>query len=262
MTMTGVKPDLFYALKTRRSSEEKTKPESFKAYDAWKSTGSPQDLQKVLDELTPTIDSAITTYGGGNKALRGKAKLMALDAIKTWSPDKDTQLKSWVHTRLQGLQRAQRSLSPFKVPERMAIDNARLWQISKEFEEENGRQPDDLELADLSGLKVKRIRKARQAVRPVVAEGQFLAAAEATDDDELTFLPATQFAKGDDVWAEAVYRDLDKTGRALWDMSLGLGAYKGRNLTTSQMAQELGVSPATVSQRLGVIQSKLNEGMG
>ena len=63
-----------------------------------------------------------------------------------------------------------------------------------------------------------------------------------------------EFAKG---WEEMVYHDLGDTDQTVFDYLLG--AHGRKQLTTSDIARKLGITPSAVSQRATKIQDMLDE---
>lgn len=102
------------------------------AHRRWIKTGHPADMGKVLDQARPVIDSAITSFSAGQDgpAIRSEARLLAMEAAKTYKPDSGATLKNWMYNHLQGLRRYAAQSSPFQVPERVRLDGYRINQAS------------------------------------------------------------------------------------------------------------------------------------
>lgn len=232
-------------------------------YTKWVTSQSPTDMTALVNSAKPIIDSAITTYAGGNTSpvVRSRAKQIVINAIKRYDPESGVPMRNWLMTNLQELRRISSQLeSPIVIPERVKIDAFRVRQVTNEFEEEHGRSPSISELSDLTGLNAKRIAYVKQLDRPTVTEGQFTKEDSEDSDDIDAYLPGVP---GDDwmsIWAEYVYHDLDEINKKIFDMYVGRGGYK-QGMTVNEMAKELGMSAAAVSQRAKKISDKLEEGL-
>lgn len=222
------------------------------AYQQWKKRPGPDTMDALLKEADPVLDSAIQSYGGGNKALRGRAKVLAMDAFEKYDPQQGTKLRTHVMNQLQPLSRHQREYSSIThVPERVQLDAYRLKQEQSKFHDEFGREPSDGELAERTGLSAKRIRHVRTFNRPDMAESMF------TDDEGGVVLPGTVKPDYQSVWIEYVHHDLDPVDQKILEWKTG---YNGSKVLENQeIARRLGLTPGAVSQRSAKISAKLAE---
>jgi DNA-directed RNA polymerase specialized sigma subunit len=140
------------------------------------------------------------------------------------------------------------------VPERVLLDRQYLYRRQTELADRLGREPSDQELADDTGLPLKRITYVR-TYRPPVASG----ALRSWDDDGGGALYEPGVAEGPAdrrVWEEFVYASLGPRDQLILERSLGL---HGRARASNQeIAALLGVTPAAVSQRRRRIQEALD----
>ena len=230
-------------------------------YSSWTAKKDPKILNTMLTKLGPTINGAMTSYGGvGNPVMKARAKQFAVEALKTYDASKNTSLKSWVSLNLQGLQRFQHESSPLKLPERVRIDNYRLLRAAEEFSNENNRVPTDDELADLTGISKKRINYVRKIAVPVLNEGQF-DLVDGDSDSDNSYIPGIDTNEWQNVWAEYVYSDLDPIDKQIYDMRMGRGRYAGKPLSVNDIANTLKISSSAVSQRSNRIASLLSKGL-
>lgn len=261
-------PATIHQLKQRRygAPAEPTKPqfnssepdELTTLHSQWTKTQDPNLLRQMVAKMDRPIDNAMTSYvGGPNPILRGRAKKIAADAIRNYDPKSGASLKNWVSVNLQGLQRYANTTTPIQVPERIRLDNSRIYRISQEFTNENGRPPSDDELSNLSGLPVKRINYVRKLSMPVVAEGKFMSMGDSEDSD--VYMPGVAKTDYENVWAEYVYHDLDPISKQIYDMRIGRGQFKDSPLPVHEIAKRLNMSSAAVSQRSNKIADKLGQ---
>ena len=212
-------------------------------YDEWVNDPTPENMSKLVDTLQPTINSEVQRYAGPKPLLRGKAKGLAIKAVHTYDPTRGAKLRTWVVTQLQPLSRYGQQLRPIAAPEAAIRQAAEVHRIQTEMNEDLGREPTDVELADSTGISTKRIVKLRSMVLPAVSEGAFEAGA---GEDERS-LPGTVFSNKTDVAQDMVYDSLSDRDKAIYDLKTG--AHGKAALTNQMIAKRLGVTPALISQR-------------
>lgn len=221
-------------------------------YDTWKSDPSPTNTSNLLKALEPEIRRGISAHVGGrpNPLIRSRARRLALQAVQTYDPTK-ARLGTHVVNQLQGLKRiARKQTQVLRTPERVAIDQGRVENARAELVDRLGRDPSATELADYTGLSVKRLDYLRQFKHPL-AEGTVVGP---TGEDSVGFLPAVQ--QSSNAWAEVVYSDMDAINQKIMEWTLGL--HGEPVLSNQEIARRLRVSPGAISQRKLVIQKLLN----
>ena len=225
------------------------------AYKAWKDADTPQTRGLLLKQVQPVINTAIHSYGSGSAspALKSQAKLLALQAFHSYDPTKGN-MKTHLLSQLRRLQRtAAQSNQIISIPERVALDRRHLMEAEGNLRDQLGREPSDLEVADYTGLSLKRLGYIRQASIGINT-GSML------DEEGEVFSPASTIpgaTDADDAWADMVYYDLNEMDRTIMDYTLGLRGI--RPLSTTELASRLGVSPGAISQRKAKIQTLLDE---
>jgi DNA-directed RNA polymerase specialized sigma subunit len=158
---------------------------SIPEYTEWKKEPSPENLAKVVTALDPTINAEIQRYSGPKPLLRSKAKLLAVNAVRTYDPNRGAHIRSWLVTQLQPLSRYGQQLRPVHASEMAIRQAAELNRLEKEYGDMHGRNPTLPELADEVGIPVARIQKIRKQVKPVISESAFMEA----DDEEGKSMP-------------------------------------------------------------------------
>jgi len=182
---------------------------------------------------------------GNNPQMRHQARLYAADAVKKFDPASGTKLRTWTQSQLQSLQRYRReNQGPVKVPDRASIDAWAIEKSQRELEDSLGFEPSVLQLADHSGLSVKRIAAVRKITRPVAASAQMYDEGESLPD----FLGEA---------LEYVYGDSDPVDRKIIELTTGYGG--SPMLSKKDTAERLGISPAQVTRRSERIGVKLAE---
>jgi DNA-directed RNA polymerase specialized sigma subunit len=223
------------------------------AYDFWNRNQSQENMQALLQAADPVIGRALTQYAGGDRAMRGRAKRLAIDAFRTYDPKHKTQLKTHLMIRLKPLQREYtRRTSPLAVPERVQLDQLRLRNAEQELTELYGREPSDDEVAEYMGLSKKRIAHVRSYAKGVLSESQMR-----SSEGELQ-LPASEHVTQSDIWVEFVHHDLDPIDKKIMEWKTGYGGHDV--LSTNEIAKRLRISPSAVSQRAAKIAKRLEAG--
>lgn len=228
-------------------------------FDEWTKTQTPKTNTKILGAVQPVIETAISSYVGPNPTptIRSRAKLMALKALQTFDP-KVGNVRTHLLSQLQSLRRlAAQEQNIISIPEQVGLDYQKLTEAENELRDRLSRDPADDEIADATGLSVRRIKKIRSFHQPI-AEG---ATVLETGDDYAdaggiaSVIPGQNTAQ--DAWLNFVYGDLSPTDKLIMDMTLGRNGR--RKTSTQEIAKKLNISPGAVSQRAAKIQNMLNQ---
>lgn len=225
-------------------------------FDTWRADPSPKNSSALLQATAPVLDSALRSYGGSNPSptLKSRAKLMALDAMKTYDPTR-AKLRTHLMVQLQGLRRhSARESQMVSLPERVGLDMHRLSQAENELRDELSRDPSDTELMEHTGLSLKRLQHIRQA-KPAYAEG-FIHSRTASEENPGGMDPAIQQTGPNPHLLDFVYHDLDPIDQVILEHTIGL--HGKRVLPKQEIARRVGVSAAAISQRASRIQERLN----
>ena len=224
-------------------------------FTAWQAKPGPITSGALLTAVSPVIDSAIKTYGAGDKSplLRGRARRLTLQAMKTYDPSR-AKLRTHLMTQLQGLRRIQAEQNQLlDVPEQIKLDQGHLSEASRRLEDELGRDPSDMELADSVGLSLKRIAHIRRASGGIT-EGQLPVDPETGESFQPTATASPADSSG---WQEMVYYSLAPKDQLVMEHLLDLHGKK--LLNGKQLAAKLGVTQAAISQRAAKIQQMMDQ---
>lgn len=228
-----------------RKAPEQPKITTWQRYQAGDNTAA----SELLKELKPTIDSAVHRYAGDDNAYLTQARMLALQAVKTYDPSKKAALSTHVFNNLQRLQRisAQRG-NLVKVPENAALQRRVIDKARTAFEMDNGVEPTVEELADITGMSRDRIHKLSQYIG-VTSES-------ATTDDKGDSLVSKE-NKALQMYDRYIYDELDRVDKKIYEWSTGYG---GANIIDrAAMAKKLGISQAAISQRASRISAKFQQ---
>ncbi len=221
------------------------------AFDAWQRQPTSAGMNQLLGAANPILDRAITTFAGRQSPiLKARAKSLAIKAFRSYNPKAGTKIRTHLMTQLQPLRRsAIQSGQIIRTPERMVYDRRTMQDAHSTFMDARGREPAEDELADATGLSVRRIR-ALNKMRATVATGQLGEEYEVPTDE-----PAAE-----DMWLEYVYHDLGPRDKLILDWRLG--RHGQPRLPNNEIAKRLGISAAAISQRMARIAERLQEGEG
>lgn len=214
--------------------------------------GDKQASAEVLKELEPTITKAVSAYAGGDPAYRTQARILALEAAKSYDPTKGASLSTHVYGNLRRLQRlsAQRG-NLTRISENSSLERLQIQRAMREWQADHGEEPTTEELSTVTGLSRKRI-DAVMNNKPVVPDSLI----QTPEGESLVASPNHQRAL--DLYNHAIYDELDATDKRIYEWCTGYG--KGTKLPNTEIAKRLNISTAAVSQRLNKISKKFIEG--
>lgn len=224
-----------------------------KEYETWLADPTPENMATVMKSLEPTINSEVQRYNGPKPLLRGKAKALAINAVKTYKPTQGAQLRSWIVTSLQPLSRYGQQLRPIHASEVAIRQAAQVNRVREEMADEAGKEPTIEELADQTGISVVRIKKLRQQVKPAISESAF----DVSNDPNSPGLPGTIEPDRIGAAADMVYHSLSDRDKQIHDFKTGKHGVPV--LPNQEIAKRLGVSPAMISQRSAQIAAQIQD---
>lgn len=236
---------------------KKEREERDGAFGQWKADPKPETLRRAVDDLDDVISSSLHRYVGpkSSPVLKQRARLLAAKALQTYDPEKGANVRTHVANQLRSLQRmAPGVIDPLPPPERFRRQQAEIRQAADVLSDRLGRDVTDEEIAELTQLPITRVSKVRNRMRARIP----LSAYEETEegDDESPELEASKRELYDD-WTDAVYHDLGDLDRLI--MMHRSGYRNADILSTQEIAERLGITPAAVSQRANRIQQKLDQ---
>lgn len=198
---------------------------------------------ELLKELKPTIDSALKSFANGNTEYNTKAKVMALEAIKTYDPSKGANINTHVFNNLKKLQRVSADRgNMIHVPEQSALDKRYLEKVIYDYTIDNGDEPSRQQLSDITGISMKKID------RLLNIKGSTSSSMTVSEQgDSLDKAPRTAIK----LYEDTLYQELDPTNQKIYDWLTG---YNGSKILSRQeVANKLKISTAALSQRISKI---------
>lgn len=212
-------------------------------YERWKANPTPETAAELLRAVEPTWRSAASALGGDSPVAISRARQIVLSSLPRYNP-KQAPLRGFLAQQLRGLHRfSKQETTVLSVPERVALDWNYLNEVTLGLEHELGRSPSDAEIADASGLSLRRIRYLR-TYQPAAAEG----AMEAP--------PTVESGFDEDILIQLVYDELSPYHQQIMEHTLGL--HGKPILSVTELAAKLKRSPGAISQARAAIQQKLD----
>lgn len=237
--------------------EQEDAPLELSPYDRWKSEPTPQHMAGVVKSLDGSIRQAMHSMGAGNDPyLMSRARTLAAGAVQTYDPAAGAGLHTWVNRQLLPINRMRREKqTAIKIPESVQLDAYRLMQAEREFEDENGREPDVEELADAVSMPVARIAKVREQFVRIMHDD----AAGASGGEEPTSGISVEHETPDfDTEALSyVHHESDYIDRKILEHKTGYGG--AEVLNGAELAAKLNVSPAQITRRSAKLTYKVNQ---
>lgn len=214
---------------------------------------SPRNLAALLDALQPMLNAESSRYPGPPALLRGKARQLAIAAIRSYQPESGAKLTSWVISSMQSLNRYGRRMQQgVRIPELAFRQSMQMENNRQRLIDELGRDPTDVELADSLGVSVRRIAGIQSAVKPTVTE-------TALEEAGVPELAAGGKDVGDPRLSAAtdlVLDSLEDRDKEIYELKTGK---RGDMISNNEVATRLGVSPAYISQRSDRIAKRILE---
>lgn len=216
------------------------------AHAAYKAAPTPESLHTVVQTLEPTVGYTLAALGAhGDPLIRSKAMLATAEAVQSYDPTKGASLPTYVTSQLRQLTRdIRQQRNPIAIPERLQLDRYSLEKAKKSFVDKHGRDPDMLELADHTGLPLKRIQKIHAGEMSMGTEGEDGHAAHSEPDFEQEAL-------------HYVYHDADHTDRRVLDLRTGFAGHP--IMEAKDVAVVLGLTPSQLSRRSARLATKVQK---
>ncbi len=224
------------------------------AYRSWQKTPDKQTMTNLLSTVQPVLDTAVKTYGGPKPSptLQTRARVLAAEAIPTYDPQRGP-LKTHLMSQLQRLRRhSAKGYQSVRMPEAAALQRHQLADAEKQLQQQLGRLPSVVELSDATGLSRKRIASLREAIVPVAA-----GTLQQTRYDTTPYDPSVKRKDAVPMWMELAFEDMTPRDQFIVERALGMHGIPPASAT--DIARQLGVSSAAISQRINKLQAVLDQ---
>ena len=215
----------------------------------WNKYHLDKDGSALHEYLKPTISSALNSFAAGQTSLRVPAYKLAFEAIASYDPSKGADVKTHVYNGLRRLSRvsAQRG-NIVHIPEDNARDYKIISRAIADFTDDRGREPNDDELSDITGLSRKRIDR-------IMNRNSIISSTESFTEEGGDRVK--QKGISTDTYLDYLHASSDDIDKGIIEMSSG---WRGRQLSTNaDIAKRLGITPAAVSQRMNKLRERMTE---
>lgn len=215
----------------------------------WQKTGDSQKVKAILQYIKPSIQSALHSYVPGQEAgFRVKATSLALNSLKAYTPSKGASPKTFIFTQLQRLNRLRRQRQNIiHIPQSQVYIRQLVQNKKALLTQDLGRQPSDDQLADATGMSVKKLNKIMQtgastfsqsASNDEAQRGSTFSVRDVTDKDYFNY----------------VYNSVGPIEKKIMEWT---DPSRKVQLSNNEIAAKLRLSPGAVSQRKAKIQEML-----
>lgn len=185
----------------------------------WKRNPSPMNLQRLLDQLNPVIQRAVNQWSGtlARPALELEAKNLAREAIETYRPTGGASLATHVTNRLKKLSRLSYTHQNLaRIPEYQSLKFHPYTQAQAQLQDQLGREPTSVELADQLGWSESAVSAFRQNLRQ-----EFIESGDTP--------PIFDERSGDSGMIDYIYYDLAPIQQKIFEYTTGYGGAKIMN---------------------------------
>lgn len=227
------------------------------AYTDWKTEPNGDGMSRLMEQLKPQMQKSARRYAGDvDPVTMGKAKQLVIDSLDRYDPQK-ASLETYVDRQLQPLMRwNSRKNRQVRLPDKMQMDAVAIRRAIEDIENETGRDASARQIADHTGLPIKRIAKVRLADQRLVADSR------AMSDDESGAgtagdLPVVDDKTSHESWLHFIRDDLSPIDQVILERTTGLDGAKV--WSNQELAARLRLSPSAISQRKARIQALIDQ---
>lgn len=217
-------------------------------YNKWRQSQSPMDLDKLLKQLDPLVQSEVNKRAGtlARPLLETQAKTLAVKAIKSFSPARGVKLSTHVINQLQKLSRVNYAhQNAARIPEHSMLLYQTYNVALEDFRADTGREPSTEELADTLRWSPKKVEQ----FRTQFGRQELLESKETPTD---MFVPYTH-----DLRVDYAYYSMSPRQQKIFEHITGFGGAKEMN--NNQIMKQLGITQGVLSYEKNKINAILGQ---
>jgi DNA-directed RNA polymerase specialized sigma subunit len=245
-------PPVLGMARTKSDDLRKTQQKEFELWQQWNTSGrTPDLLQPLHNSFKPIINQHVRKWSGAdvpNSAIYHEMNKQFVNAVKTYDPNKGTQLGTWV---TKNLSKAGRFVKNYQnlghIPEAQ-ISKIRAYDKAKEeLTSKLGHEPDTRTIAEFMKEPVKRIAQLEKERREDLSASRFQSdPAQILVPKELEALTLIQY-------------DLPSEERLVYEYTFGMNGKP--MLKPGEISSKTGLHPSKVSRIRKKLQGKVREAM-
>lgn len=239
-------------------------PQTPRNYDNLKEVAAITDFQMKPDavkfeqlytEFEPSIEKAINDMGGlstqlPRPALKNQAILHFDKALRSYNPQSGAKFTSWMNTQMQPLRRYIRDHTDIAhIPDNQVVHVAKLRDTVSQLQDELGREPTTIEIADSMRLSPKTVGNLRKQMKKDLIG----------DEGLESFMPTLDVEIIEDK-ASALMMDLKPKDQLVLEHLLGLNGKA--KLMPNAIADRLKIPQTQVRTSMAKIQKTWNQYYG
>jgi DNA-directed RNA polymerase specialized sigma subunit len=252
--------DDFLSLSTELGKQASTdlrqkQTKEMELWHQWHQGGKkPDDLRPLMHSLRPFVNKQANLWANRHRdippgAIRAEFTNQLVQALETYNPNRGAQLNTHIQHQLKKAQRFVTTYqNPARIPENRTYRIRELQDAESRLDEQFGRPPNQLELADHLKWSPRQIDLLQREIRKSRPTGQFSV-------DPATMTPS----RHQEVLRLLPY-DLTPDERSVFEYLYGIGGKP--QLEPGQIAQRLGMSAPKVSRLKKSIATKYQGHMG
>ncbi len=208
-----------------------------------------------MKQLDPVIQVEVNKWSGAiaRPVLEAKAKSLALEAIKTYDPNKGAALATHVTNRLKKLSRkVYTHQDAVRLPEYKKLKVQSLHKANKQLMDVHGREPTNQELSDHLGWSPNMLSNVQQSQHAELIQSEDVGAG-------LFERQSVWGSDTDDGMIDMIYYDLSPTDKLIFEHSTG---YSGKPiLSNAELRRKTGLTQGQLSYRKRQLVDKLKDHM-
>jgi len=213
-----------------------TTDKDYALWETWNRTKNPADLEKLVKQLDPLIQSEVNKRAGtlSRATLVTQAQVLTVKALKSFKPSVGVKVSTHVTNQIQKLSRVNYAhQNAARIPEHSMLQFHSVNVAKEDFESDHGREPSQAELADVLHWSPKKLEQFQtQFSRPELLES--------LEAPTAMFTPHQH-----DPRLEYAYSSLSPRQQAIFDHVTGHGGVE--KLSNSQIMTRLKITQGILS---------------
>jgi hypothetical protein len=219
------------------------KSKDIELWEKWKQTQSQQDLQALMKQLDPVIQSEVNRWSGAiaRPVLEVKAKNLVLEALHTYNPNAGAALATHIMNRMKKLSReVYTHQDAVRVPEYKKLKFNAYHRGTEELMSIHGREATNEEIGDHLSWSPKMVSDVQRSMRPELVESMDVGAG-------LFEQKSVWGSDSDDGLIDMLYHDMEPVDKLIFEHSTG---YSGKPiLNNTQLSAKTNLTQGQLSYR-------------